>query len=436
MIRQQRAEAIVIVGTAQDDPASRPAESRGAVLTSDGPLALHPLTYLEQDGEVVVGRADIDSYGVFPPDGADLLRQLSAGVPPAQAASWYADTYGEQVDIAEFLETLDELGFIGEPGTAAAGPVRWQRLGRWMFSPVAWACYVLVIAAAVAAMVAKPRLAPHPGNVIFTHYLTVLELVVFLGQFPFILLHEWFHMLAGRRLGLHSSLRIGRRLYFLVFETALDGLVAVPRRKRYLPMLAGMLADLLVIAVLTLIAAALIGPGGKLPLIGAVCLAQAFVTLLRFAWQFYVYLRTDLYCVTVTVLGCLDLDAAARRILANRFRRLLRRPAADESLLHPRDRAVGRWYSWLMLAGYAFSIVTLVVAIAPLGWRILGTAFARFAHGGQPWAHVADSVLFLALNLAQIAIVLILMLRSRRRRDQSRGASSRPEPILAAEQNG
>lgn len=393
----------------------------------DRPVPLHALTFLEDNGEVVIGRADIDSYGVFPPDGAALVRQLAAGMPPSQAARWYADAYGEQVDMAEFLETLSELEFLGDAGQATAGPVRWQRLGQWMFSPVAWVFYLAVIAAAAVAMIAKSRLALHPGNLIFTHYVTVLELVLFLGQFPLILLHELFHMLAGRRLGLRSSLRIGRRLYFLVFETALDGLVAVPRRKRYLPILAGMLADLLVIAVLTLIAAATMGPDGSAPLAGAICLALAYATLLRFAWQFYVYLRTDLYCVAVTVLGCLDLHAAAQQMLANRFRRLLRRPTADESLLHPRDRAVGRWYSWLILAGYAFSILTLVVAIAPVGWRILDTAFGRFAHGGQPWGHVADSVLFLALNLAQIVVVLTLMLRPRLRRLRGRTAGSPPE---------
>ena len=175
-------------------------------------------------------------------------------------------------------------------------------------------------------MIARPRLAPHAGNLVFTHYVTVLVLTLFLGQFPLILLHESFHMLAGRRLGLRTSLRLGRRLYFLVFETIMDGLVAVPRRRRYLPMLSGLLADLLVIAVLTLIAAATMRPDGSVPLAGAVCLAFAFTTALRFAWQFYVYLRTDLYYAAVTVLGCQDLQAAARHILVNRFRWLLRLP--------------------------------------------------------------------------------------------------------------
>jgi hypothetical protein len=74
--------------------------------------------------------------------------------------------------------------------------------------------------------VADPRLAPARGNVFFTDYLLIVELTILFGQLPFVVLHELFHMLAGRRLGLHSSMHLGHRLYFLVAETKLDGLVA------------------------------------------------------------------------------------------------------------------------------------------------------------------------------------------------------------------
>ena len=388
-------------------------------------MPLHALIYLEDNGEVVIGRADIDSYGVFPPDGAALVGQLAAGMPPAEAGRWYADTYGEQVDMAEFLDTLGELQFLGEadPGSGAR-PVRWQRLGRWMFSPVAWGCYVLVIAAAAAAMIARPRLAPHPANLFFTHYVTLLAVVVFAGQFPLILLHESFHMLAGRRLGLRTSLRLGR-------PAVLPGIRNQDGRAGRGATRAAVSADA-------------VGSFGRraghrgadldrrghdtsrrhCAAAGSVCLAFAFTTALRFAWQFYVYLRTDLYYATVTVLGCLDLQQAARRILANRFRRLAGRPLADQSLLHPRDLAVGRWYSWLMLAGYVFSLTTLAVAIIPLTWQVLVIVFGRFIHGSQSWGQVLDSVLFLALNLAQIIVILIVVLRSHWRRRTA--SSARP----------
>lgn len=381
------------------------------------PLRLHPLTYLEDNGEVVVGRADIDSYGLFPPDGAALVRQLAAGTPAGEAARWYAQTYDERVDIDDFLSVLEDLEFIVKAGEAASEPtaLRWQRLGRWAFSPAAWVGYIVLIGAAIASMSVHPRLVPRTGELFFTHYLTVLTLVLFLGQFPFLLLHESFHVLAGRRLGLRSTLRLGLRLYYPVFETTMDGLVAVPRRRRYLPMLAGMLADLLVAAALTLIAAATMQPDGSLPAGGRMCLALAFATLLRFSWQFYFYLRTDIYYAAVTALGCVDLQAAARIILRNRFRRLFRRPGASESALHPRDLAVGRWYSWLMAAGYTFSAAMLVLVVVPIAVRTFVLTASPLVHGGRSWYQIADSITFLSLNAVQVLLIAYVIMRSRRR---------------------
>ena len=60
-------------------------------------------------------------------------------------------------------------------------------------------------------------------------YLLVIELTVAFGQIPLILIHEVFHVLVARRLGVAARIGIGHRMYFVVFETGMDGLVVVPR---------------------------------------------------------------------------------------------------------------------------------------------------------------------------------------------------------------
>jgi hypothetical protein len=330
-------------------------------------LRLHRLTYLDDGDEVVVGRADTDSYAVFPPDGAELLRRLESGDTPGAAAEWYRQTYDESVDMAEFVDTLEELQFIrdgaepvsadrsGEPET-----VPWQRAGRILFSPCGWILFGLLVVAAVLVCLIDPRLAPRPQNVLFTDYLTVVTLTVVLGQLPLIGVHELFHTLAGRRLGLRSRTSLGRRLYFLVFETSLDGLVAVPRGKRFLPILAGLLADVLAMAALTVTAYLTQDPdaGSRSP--GACASRWAFSTIPRITWQFYFFLRTDMYYLITTVLGCVDLQTTARELLRNRANRLLGRrdQLVDESRWHPRDRRAARWYAPLLVAGYATSVAT------------------------------------------------------------------------------
>ncbi|MEU8032683.1 hypothetical protein AB0C13_29300 [Streptomyces sp. NPDC049099] len=390
----------------------------------DEPVRLHPLTYLEEGDEVTVGRADIESYGLFPPDGAALLRRLEAGTPPNAAAQWYTEQYGEQVDMAEFLDVLEELELVvkaGEKVAAPTGPVRWQRLGRAVFSPIAWGIYGLIVLAALVAMIRQPHLAPHYQNLFFTRRsLVLLTLGIVLGQVPWILLHEAAHALAGRRLGLNSTLSISRRFYYVVFVTALDGLVAVPRRKRYLPMLAGMITDVLVVSGLTLVAAALQGADGVTADVRRLLLSMAFAVVLRLVWQFYFFLRTDLYYLAITVLGCNDLQTTARQMLRNRLMRLLNKPGrmADESRWGERDRQIARWYAWLMVAGYVFLTVTLLTAAIPTGIRLTEVAVHKLGSDLSP-ANAADVLTFLVINFWEPVFAAYLALRAWRRRTRT-----------------
>jgi hypothetical protein len=389
------------------------------VLKLDRPLRLHPLTYLEEADEVTVGRADTNSFGLFPADGAALLRHMEAGHPPNEAARWYSEQYGEQVDISEFLDVLDDLGLIVNDGEATPEPVqiRWRRLGTAIFSLPAWVCYALLVGGAIMAMIRDPYLRPNYQHLFFIRSsLVILVLGIVLGQVPWLLLHEAFHALASRRLGLNSTLRIGRRFYYIVFVTSLDGLVSVPRRKRYLPMLAGMLLDLIAIAGLTLTAAALHSATGTGAFVYRLLLSMAFGVVLRFAWQFYFFLRTDLYYLATTVFGCNDLQTTARQLLHNRFWRLLRRRdrQVDESAWHPRDLSVARWYSWLMIAGYAWLTGILIATAFPVGIRLTELAFHELTTTQSPLKMV-DALGFLVLNFWEPALVAGLAIRALRR---------------------
>ncbi len=389
----------------------------------DQPVVLHPLVYLTDGDEITIGRPDIDSYGIFPTDGAELVRRLAAGETPRAVERWYETEYGESADLEHVLAALDELDFIVSADETPAGsaPVRWQRLGAALFSPPAWIGYAALLTWAAIAMLRSPELLPNYRNLFFTDYYTVIELVLFAGAVPLLILHEAYHVLAARRLGVRSRVSIGRRLYYIVLETSLDGLVAVPRRKRYLPILAGMLIDLLALAALTVIADLNRGPDGTFTLAGRICLALAFATVLRLVWQFFFYLRTDLYVLMSTLLGCVDLHTTAKRLLTNRASRLLGRHDRihDETLWHPVDRRAAQWYSWLIVAGYTFSIATFLIAVAPAVYRMFAGAITRLAGNATTGGETFDSVVFLTLNLAQILLTVWLAVRERRQRQRA-----------------
>ncbi|MER6398376.1 hypothetical protein ABT263_20330 [Kitasatospora sp. NPDC001603] len=384
----------------------------------DRAVPLRRLVYLQEADEVTIGSPETDTYAVFPPDGAELVRMLADGRTPREAAERYEAAHGESVDIADLVEALVELDLVrsaGEPagpdGPAGGGtPVRWQRLGRLVFSRPAFVGYALVTALAVAEMIRVPRLVPRVDHIFFSSSYTLVVLMLFVGQVPLLALHEAFHALAGRRLGLRSRLSVGRRLVYLVLETSLDGLVGVERRKRYLPIMAGMLADTLAIAVLTLVADLTRDANA---VVASICLAMAYATVLRLAWQGFFYLRTDLYVLLSTVLGCVNLHAAAADVLRNAVRRGTGRPPLDLSVHHPVDRRVARWYAWLMLAGYVFTLTMFAGVVVPTAYRLLHDMWLRLT-GQASLAGRLDSLALMLLSAAQTVAVLVLAARERR----------------------
>lgn len=397
------------------------AEQAGTLrLDADRPVLFHPLVYLDDADGVTIGRADIDSYAIFPPDGAQLVRWLEAGATPAQAARRYEAEYGESADVADVLEALDELGFTRQAGEARAenAPLRWQRLGRAAFSPPAWACYAALVVTAAVLTLRSPTLLPHSHDMVFSSYYTVVNLTLLVAVTPLIALHEIFHALAGRRLAIRSKVSMSYRFYFLVVETALDGLAAVPRRKRILPILAGMLADVLVLCGLVVLAYVLGAADAGPPVAARVCLGVAFATFTRLLWQFFFYLRTDIYVLITTVLGNVDLHGVALRTLRNRLWRLLGRPGRVRDLggAHPVDLKAARWYAWLVLAGYTVSLATTLFALLPVFVDMTAGSVRRFTSGDAGVLRLLDAIGFLALLLGQMLLPLWIALRDRARR--------------------
>lgn len=392
--------------------------STGSSPTTEQPLAFHPLTFVAEGDDVLVGRPDADdSYAVLPRDGAEVLKRMAAGASPAAAAAWYERAYAQRLDIDDFLSSVAELGFLraaGEDVERDAAPVRLRRLARAAFSAPAFALYAAVFGAWIVTVARHPDLAPHARQVFFTDSAVLVQLLIVFGQVPWLFLHESAHVLAARRLGLSSELGFGTRLYFVVFETRIPSLLSVPRRQRYLVFVAGMLLDVLVISALGLAGFALRDAGGAWHAVGVLTLAMAFPICTRFAYQFLLFLQTDVYYVASTALGCFDLHAATRALVGNGIWRVLgttRRVRSMEDWT-ARDLRVARWYAPLfavgvgvMLAVWALALIPVMTGLVRLAVRALtaGVADPRF------W----DAALFIAMNVGQIAFFAYLSLRNR-----------------------
>ena len=393
-------------------------------MATETPIAFHSLTFITELDGVTVGRPDTATFVSLPHDGAELLRRLADGMGPSAAAEWYQSTFGESVDIDDFLDSLTELGFVRAPGEPPAAPVvvRHRALGRAMFSPLAWLVYLGVITFSIIAMIRDPELRPSPNHVFFLPSLVAVQIILILTQIPGLLIHEWFHVMAGRRRGLPTRLTVSRRLFFAVFETELNGLLGIPRRQRYLIFLAGMLADLLVITGLTLAATA--APDAW-P--ARLALAIAYLTIARLAWQLLIFLRTDPYYVLTTALGCTNLAEASSAYLRGLLGRVTGRQVeldGDEQEWTSRDLRYTRAFATLTVLGTASLLVLAGFAAVPVLVEFADRIAAGLSGGTAGGPRFWDSTASLAALITQFGVLPLLAGRMSRAKTRQEDLSA------------
>jgi hypothetical protein len=400
---------------------TEPAPPRAAPRTA---VALFPLTFVDEGDQVIIGRPDIDSFAVFPADAAAVVRRLRMGEDLTAVAAWYQETYGEPADIDDFVDTLCDLDFVRpEAGPEDPAdipvlpPVRWHRLGTAVFSAPALVLYALAVGTAVYLMVRIPALQPVPSKIFFTRSLLVVMGVTCVGQLFGVSWHEGFHALAGRRLGLPSRLSVGRRLYFLVFQTTLVGLMGVPSRKRILPYCAGLIADALFISLLTGLAEASHLAGWP-SWVARVAVALVYVTAVRMLWQAMIFMETDLYYVLASALRCSDLHRMTRAYLRSRVARWFGRPqpAVIEAGWTASDLRIVRWYAPFVIAGSATLIGLAAVSVLPVLAGFIVRTYRGVLTGSYTSLWFWDSLVAGLAILSQFVVVAAIALRDRRRR--------------------
>lgn len=382
-------------------------------------LRVHDLSVVAQGGDFLVGDPARGRFVVLPEIGVRVIEMLRAGRSVGEVTHAAAEHAGTDVDVVDFAESLCALGFaevgerLPEPETARRPP-HWAGLVNGRPTLVVAALAVL---GCVVAFVASPSLLPSADDMFFldspVRSVAALILVSYLLRGT----HEACHWLAARAEGVPARVDIGRRLYLLVFETDLTGLWALPRRRRYWPLLIGMAFDAVVLAAV-LAARIAIGSDGSVAdrLLAALVLIQvaAIVT------QFFVFLRTDVYAVLAAATGCFDLWRVTRLTLRHRVGPARARQRAELDRAHPRDRAVARWFVWVYAAGMLLALWFFAVYFLPAVVHLIGWAGHAVASADPRRPAFWESLGFAVVLLSPYLLTVWVAARDALRRPASR----------------
>lgn len=398
--------------------------------------AIRQVVVAHDGDEHVLGRPDLGIYVTVPAAGAVFVAALQAHASVPEATARASAEAGSEVDGEDFLVGLRAAGLL-EPPSAAAAPgarglprtrqIRWiegvsPATARRLFGRAAWTCYTAAAVSVAVTLVARPDLRPNYEHALWLPDPILSAITLTLIAWATTALHEVWHWLAGRAIGVPAAFRISFRGIILVFETDVSQLVTLPRRRRYGVFLAGSAVDLTVAALA--LALRLTHQDGLVPLpawldrlLAAIVLLQLYRTFLQGTLLF---LRTDGYAVLANALRCHDLYRATWLTTKRRLWRLTDPEATELATISPHDRRVARWFGFGYLASVAAMVWLAFAFILPFLVRV-GDWVAEHLRNPVPASPAFwESVAILVIVIGQYGVLPLLALREWRLRQQGR----------------
>lgn len=312
----------------------------------------------------------------LPEEGARGIQHLLAGKPIAEAAAALQQEYGDAVDIADLVQELAQLGFVERIGTQAFGPP--EAIGqRWLQAiPPAWIAWLysrpaLLVAGAIillgpVLLLLDPTVRPRAQDLIWSpSYALDFAILVVLG--PLLQLkHELGHLLAARAKGVSGELTFGHRLFYLVAVSRIGGIWKLRRFDRLVIYGAGMASDCIAASLCLLLIVGTKHAGFSLPSSLEVLLRfLAILEYLSVAWEFQIYLKTDVYHLLADLTHRHDLPQQVVLLLRAEWHRLFRQHQPRREQAAPPSDLLTLGYAALSIIGIGGSLLWFVIYLAP-----------------------------------------------------------------------
>lgn len=359
---------------------------------ADRKVIVFPFVQRPDGDETIIANAANTSFLALPSSAVDILTWLAQKKTVSEAQALYEQKYGEVPDMEDFLSLLESEGFVApdveEVLDAAETPqlstpvvnvpqansMRYhfesisQDFARRFFSRPILLCCAFLICLSLVLTLFDPAIIPPPQVLVFKQDLTLMSIGLYLFIFATVFLHEMAHLLAARAAGVPARMGISHRLWILVAQTDMTGIWLLPRRQRYLPVLAGSLLDA-VCAALLMVLLFLQHQGwiimAAIPLL--LCRVALFTYLFRLLWQCYLFVQTDFYYLLAIVFNCKNLMGDTETLLLNlcsRFLPFIQR--ADQSDIPLHEMRFIRVYAYIWIIGRIAAFLSLFLITIPI----------------------------------------------------------------------
>lgn len=396
--------------------------------TEDAHVEVVSFSRQPEGEEVVIGRLEAGSFLALPADAVEVLDDLADGKTVGEARALYRERHGQIPDLEDFLVLLEAKGFIRAAATSSFGgpdravaPTRrnhFESISREtaqrIFSPEIVRLSLFCVALGMTAAVLDPRILPDRYSLYFERHQTLSAFTLFFLGYLAVFLHEMGHLVAARAVGIGSRMSISNRLWVVVVETDLTGLWSIPKRDRYLPLLAGALIDAVSASILLLILFAVQHGWIGMPVtLLRLLRALTFLYFMRLLWQCFFFVRTDFYYVIAGTLNCRNLLGDTEVFLRNQLARWGLSTATNQSHIPSTEAWVIRAYAPVWLAGRLLALGILFFVTLPVSFRYLVGVMRTLGAGfsGHRYSFV-DAIAMTLFTLVPLGVGIALWVRN------------------------
>ncbi|NRQ56286.1 PqqD family protein [Brevibacillus sp. HD1.4A] len=401
-------------------------------MTGDSVLKMHPLARrAENEEEMLIGRTDISNFIVLPVIGVEIIDLLDEGKTVNEVATIMEERLGEPVDVLDFandlaasyqfVHTVD--GEVVNESVAVVDHFSWikEATGQFFFNRVAFCLYGCVFLAGVLLCAFTGKYIPVYSDIFVSTSVTVSVLASFVTIWMFLFFHELAHLLAARSLSIGSRIGLGHRLVFAVAETNMSNIVLVEPGRRYKAFVAGMAWDATFWGIgVILLFAHDAGWVSLLPFIQAFIRMVNVILLMALAFQFMVFMQTDVYYMLATRFRCANLLMNTRLFLKSKIRSLTQEEQEEWEYVSLHEKQVIRWYSWVYLIGSVWAIWFFVQYQLRMAIDFIAKIADEMRHASVASWQFWDGILLIILVLVPFFIVGWSWLRAYRQRKSER----------------
>ncbi|MNB81669.1 hypothetical protein D3C81_731950 [compost metagenome] len=365
---------------------------------------------IQRDGEeFTIGDPQQSIYIRIPLEGVRALEFMNGKNSIAHISILLQEKYNLEVDVFDFVQTLLELNLIHRIDDEVLILLEEKyndeairgKFGRLLFNKFTCFFYIMAFISSLLTIILNPRLVPsYHDYFIFDKSIGLSLLIFFLISWLLTILHESAHYFAAAALGVPVNFRISIRWFWMVIEANMNSLWSVERKKRYLPFLAGMAWDSVVLLIALIFQFCYINNAAIVGYMKLITLIQIY----KFLWHLLIFFRTDLYYVLITVTNSSNLLAQAVLYLKKPY---FKKASLEWENLSQPEQKMSKMFSVIYILGILAAILLFSFYSIPGFWSATSKAMNNLINNSWDSALFWDGAIVIALTLFNIVLWVI-----------------------------